>query len=358
MKKNIAALLMTVVAIAVVSCRRDDGALTGPTVKSAGAEVVNVTFTLGMDEPTTKATAASAYEGQVGAPGNGVVKNLAVFLWQGTELKGYAYSDILNNRSLSIGVAPGNYDVYAMVNTVSEPSWSSNKTNFAAQRFDGTVTTASNYNYYTFNPVAGQGFVPMKGSLSGVSISSANTAVSIPVKRQLSRIDVGDIINGMAETTELGKELRLEALYISNVVTKNVSSPVYYFNDGVLGSTYSSYSAIYESIPYDSQLLAKGDTLSGTHYFYVPHNANAVQYGSYGGAQQMKLVLKVNLGGETCYYPVPLGAVTVNRRYTIPAVTITRRGTDNPNGQLLTSMANFTLNVADWVESSQGEKSF
>ena len=61
------------------------------------------------------------------------------------------------------------------------------------------------------------------------------------------------------------------------------------------------------------------------------------------------MVVEVELGGDTFYYPITLPVLEPGKSYEIENLTITRKGADSPDTVISLADATFEINIKEWT---------
>ena len=84
------------------------------------------------------------------------------------------------------------------------------------------------------------------------------------------------------------------------------------------------------------------------HYCY-PNPTNVDSSSATWSARHTRMVIEVQLGDETFYYPVTMPVLEPGKSYEIENLTITRKGTTNPDSPISLFDANFEVSVKEWT---------
>ena len=84
------------------------------------------------------------------------------------------------------------------------------------------------------------------------------------------------------------------------------------------------------------------------HYCY-PNPTVADSQATTWSARHTRMVIEVLLGSETFYYPITMPVLEPGKSYEIENLTITRKGSNNPDQPISLSDATFEISVKEWT---------
>ncbi len=180
---------------------------------------------------------------------------------------------------------------------------------------------------------------------------SADASVEVEVTRLVSKIEIVGITNAIEMDQYKDLTMTVNAIYLINVVggrtlTGALDSPTWY---NQMENKSEQTALLYDAL---NQTVANGTTSTVSRHFYCFPNSAAETSDETWSPRPTRLVVEIQLGTETWYYPITVLNVEANKHYIISGLTITRIGTDNPDEEMTFNNLDFTLTVKDWDEQS------
>ncbi len=316
MKKILFAVPLCVGIISLSSCNknlsRDDYSL----VQDGGECVLTVNA---VSDVQVKSTGTST---EISTSEN-AIKSLQVFVFRGDLLDAYKTA---TSSSLSVKCTSGQRDVYALVNA-PDLSGVSSKAALESTMVDLSSNSKTS------------GFV-MYGK-STVTLPSAK-AISIPVKRMVSRIVVSKITRDFESASLANMDFTVKGIYLSDVAGNcNIAGAVNTKWYNASSKKDELASLLSDTL---SSAIANGASYSTPHYFYAMPNNNKTK--------TTKVVIEAVLGSQTFYYPILLPALESNHSYEIANVTVKRPGSDSPDNPVSSEDISFSVSIVDWTSVS------
>lgn len=290
-------LCMSLLAVAVAGCVRplSDGQDT----------VAPVTITLDDGVPVSRTTSAAKEE---------TVSEWAVLVCR-QSTGAVVASASSSASSITLKVAPGTYDIHAVVNAGYDPSSVKNVSSLTGMRVSLTDNSLT-------------GGLVMYGSRTGVSVTASGGTVTVPVKRLVSKVQLDRVSVDFSGRPDLAaKTFRLESVYLINVagdaVVGSASSPSSWYNKrGYLSSVADGL--LYDAV---NRTLTSSAPYSVPHYFYACENVTSSDSQSTTwSARYTRLVLRCSIGGTVYYYSINIPKMTRNSVYRITDAVIKDRG--------------------------------
>lgn len=260
-----------------------------------------------------------------------LVANIQFFVFDGEVLD--SYKKITSGTSTSMTVKTGSKTVWAVVNA---PDIS----NVATLTQLKAVSSALSHN--------GTNFV-MVGSATA-SVPSEDP-IEIEVKRIVSRVLVKRITAAFNNPAFSSLNCKLVKMFLINapgdINLGLTAAPTSWYNRGA-----------YESVATVNNLLSTSGgnynlnlgpyTTFGYHYCY-PNPTVADTQSATWSARHTRMVVEVELGGDTFYYPITLPVLEPGKSYEIENLTITRKGADSPDTVISLADATFEINIKEWT---------
>lgn len=249
--------------------------------------------------------------------------------------------------SAEIELYEGRYSVAALVNTPADMD-------------DGehTIPEAGNLEAALENNTTGN--LIMYGE-HDFEVKGSINDITLPVRRTVGRITVNAISNRMKDPIHQKQEFIIKRVFVSNVSgvsdLRGEKSPTLWYNkNGVWSDESQTVKTLLEDSGIEYKLPYQED-YSTSHSFYVyPNDTAGDSYEAEWSPRFTRLVIEASIGGDICYYPIPIGGIESNHTYTINRLTITKPGTDNPWENVDGELCSFTITVTDWEEGLTTDK--
>lgn len=184
---------------------------------------------------------------------------------------------------------------------------------------------------------------------------SASSQVSVPVRRLVAKVSIERIVADFTLPQYRDADFRLKRIYLSNV-----AGDVPYGGTGGPVSWYNRAGAIDWDNPLVcseemSEKMTPGIPYEVIHSFYCcPNAAEEDSFSPEWSPRHTRLVVETELSGRRYYYTMTMPAVEANHLYTVKELRITRPGADDPEDQVISGDASFTIEVEDWDEGYSG----
>ena len=186
-----------------------------------------------------------------------------------------------------------------------------------------------------------------------VSEVKANQAVSITVKRLVSKVVIQNVKTDFSSPYLAGLEFKITGIYLINVVASNnyamsQKREEYEWVNKLRLDSGNPAAALTQDTGLNIT-VTKADPYTTAHTFYAYPNPVMENYTSgEWSLRKTRLVVETTLGGTLGYYSLELPILERNKIYTITDLTVTKRGTVNPYEPVVTTDAKFTITVVDW----------
>ena len=193
------------------------------------------------------------------------------------------------------------------------------------------------------------------------TIGSNGSNVTVDVKRVVAKIALGNVINEMKDPVFQAMEFEIRRIFISNVsglsdITGSDSPTLWYNMNGTWNDESDEVKALIEDDGIDTVIPYKGNYQQEHYYYAYPNDTETDSFDSIWSPRFTRLVIEASLGGDICYYPIPFGNIEANHTYTINNLTITKPGTQYPWEEIDGEACTFTVNVSDWEEGLNMDK--
>ena len=322
--RKIAFLAAVAATLCTVACNKE---LTTAKVDtpSEAVQLADLTLSIVGNAPATKSADADFDDD------HSEVSNVQFFVFDGEVLD--AYKKIGSATSTTMTVKAGDKTVWAVVNA---PDISNVTTLTQLKAVSSTLlNNASNF--------------VMVGSNTGTVPSE--DPIEIEVKRIASRVVVKKVTAAFSNPAYASMSCKLVKMFLINapgdINLELTSAPTTWYAkrayEAVTGLTdhLSTSGSNYE-------LNTSAFEAECRHYCY-PNPTVADSQSTTWSARHTRMVIEVLLGSETFYYPITLPVLEPGKSYEIENLTITRKGSNNPDQPISLSDATFEISVKNWT---------
>lgn len=323
--RKLAFLAAVAATLCTVACNKELPATTQLNTNPEAVQMAELSLSIKGNAPATRST-STEYDDAVSA-----VSNIQFFVFDGEVLD--AYKKISSGLSTSMTVKTGEKTVWAVVNAPDITN----------------VTTLTQLKAISSTLLDSATRLVMVGSNTGTVPSE--DPIEIEVKRIASRVVVKKVTAAFTNPAYASMACNLVSMYLINVAAD--------VNLGLTAAPTNWYcKRAYENV------AGLGDHLSSTgsnhnlnssafdtdcyHYCY-PNPTSADSQSTTWSARHTRMVIEVLLGSETFYYPVTMPVMEPGKSYEIENLTITRKGSNNPDQPISLSDATFEISVKDWT---------
>lgn len=189
----------------------------------------------------------------------------------------------------------------------------------------------------------------MEGLLEVVIESTENVSITIPVVRQVAKIELSDVTVAFELPEYVAMPFGITAVYLINVPADkkyfSTDAPQKWYNKSAYDSA-DDNSLIYDDM--EGISVSAGAPYSTQNAFYCyPNPTLEDAFESPWTERHTRLVVEAVLGTETYYYPVTMPMIQQNKRYEV-SLKITRPGSYSPDTVVDKFAADFAVTVKDW----------
>ena len=322
-------------AAALSSCDRQDNVSTSAIEQDAET----VTLSVSVGNPSTKSTATWADE---------AISKLGVYIFDADGSYAASGYDDTGKSTVDIECQTGSgKTIFALVNySLGSDASSLTISDMMALTSDLSENKTS-------------AFV-MSGMEEDVEITTSS-AITIDVYRVAAKVSIDEIVNAIADEAYVNSTFTLKGIYLINapvggypLCDLEVTSytPSSWMNKG--GYVYDS---IYDTYLYDEvgATIASKASYDTTHEFYCyPNFTEDDSQDEEWCARKTRLVVEVDLGSDTYYYPISLDEVIRNKHYHFTSLTITLRGSTDPDYPIETENFSYSVEIEDWDKEEMG----
>lgn len=186
---------------------------------------------------------------------------------------------------------------------------------------------------------------------------NADQAIQLNVSRIAARLAVEKVSVAFTSQAYRNMDMKIRRIYAVNVAG-NASydlsaAPSVWYNKRAYES--SAADALVIDTATDGA-ISEDKPYTTPSFFYVypnptEHDSQAEEF----SARHTRIVVETELGGTTYYYPITIGNIARNKKYTVTGLTITRPGSIDPDVPVTISECSFSISVNDWEEGSEEE---
>ncbi len=170
---------------------------------------------------------------------------------------------------------------------------------------------------------------------------------TIDLVRLVNRVEVQEIHNKLPASVG---EISLKRVFLQNV-PKNLKTTTYEPSSLWRHDSSNIPENVSSLISLDcSGNIASGNkmTLTGCILYGFPNQAEAAAEIS-GTDYVTKLVVEIEAGGVSYFYPIGIQDMKSNHQYLIKSLTLNRLGSKDPDHYVTSSAVSLNINVADWL---------
>ena len=322
-------------AAALSSCDRQDNVSTS----AIEQDTETVTLSVSVGNPSTKSTVAWADE---------AISKLGVYIFDADGSYAASGYDDTGKSTVDIECQTGSgKTIFALVNY----KLGSNASSLTISDMMALTSDLSENDTSAF---------VMSGMEEDVEITTSS-AITIDVYRVAAKVSIDKIVNAIADEAYIDSTFTLKGIYLINapvggypLCDLEVTSytPSLWKNQGgyVYDSTYDTY--LYDEVKKNIASKASYET---THEFYCyPNFTEDDSQDEEWCARKTRLVVEVSLGGDIYYYPISLDEVIRNKHYHFTSLTITLRGSTDPDYPIETENFSYSVEIEDWDEEEMG----
>ena len=265
-----------------------------------------------------------------------VVSNIQFFAFNGDgELE--SYKKVTDGLSTKLSLRNGTNSIWAVVNA-PDITTVSTLTQLKA------VTSSLSDNLSNFVMVGSSTLtLPIVDSDGGID--------PILVSRLASRVIVKKVTAAFTNPAYAAATCKLKKMYLINAagdinLGRNEAPTVWYAKQA-----YEDVSGLADFLSTsggDHDLNTAPFNTTCYHYCY-PNPTTADTSVSTWSPRHTRMVIEVQLDSETFYYPITLPVLEYGKSYEIENLTITRKGSTNPDEPVSLSNVNYSINVRPWT---------
>lgn len=322
--RKIAFLAAVAATLCTVACNKE---LTTAKVDtpSEAVQLADLTLSIVGNAPATKSADADFDDD------HSEVSNVQFFVFDGEVLD--AYKKIGSATSTTMTVKAGDKTVWAVVNA---PDISNVTTLTQLKAVSSTLlNNASNF--------------VMVGSNTGTVPSE--DPIEIEVKRIASRVVVKKVTAAFSNPAYASMSCKLVKMFLINapgdINLELTNAPTTWYAQ----RAYEAVTGLTDHLSTSGanhELNTSAFETECRHYCY-PNPTVADSQATTWSARHTRMVIEVLLGSETFYYPITMPVLEPGKSYEIENLTITRKGSNNPDQPISLSDATFEISVKEWT---------
>lgn len=322
--RKIAFLAAVAATLCTVACNKE---LTTAKVDtpSEAVQLADLTLSIVGNAPATKSSDADFDDD------HSEVANVQFFVFDGEVLD--AYKKVGSATSTTMTVKAGDKTVWAVVNA---PDISNVTTLTQLKAVSSTLlNNASNF--------------VMVGSNTGTVPSE--DPIEIEVKRIASRVVVKKVTAAFSNPAYASMSCKLVKMFLINapgdINLELTNAPTTWYAQ----RAYEAVTGLTDHLSTNGanhELNTSAFETECRHYCY-PNPTIADSQATTWSARHTRMVIEVLLGSETFYYPITMPVLEPGKSYEIENLTITRKGSSNPDQPISLSDATFEISVKNWT---------
>lgn len=287
-----------------------------------------VSLTVHVGDPSTKVIAASKND-------ENKVSSVQVVVFDSAGIT-EAYAK--GGTTLTVGVVAGAKTVWAIANCSMDLSTVQNEAELSAKAVDLGL------NDYNSLVMAGK---------KSATISSTAKSVNVDVSHLVCKVVLDKITRNFTVAALASKQLTINSAYLIDVMgdVSLAGSPL----GKVWYNKMSHADASLDKILFSSKgaALANGGEMAMNMSFYpYPNNTAQDSSSSTWSARKTKLVLDTTFDGKKQYYTIPLMTLERNKIYEFTNITLTKRGSDDPEKPVTSEDVSVTVKVTDFISGA------
>jgi hypothetical protein len=398
MKKLFLLLTSAALIAAAASCNKAES----PVEQSEEAEYTEVTFNVNVDGVDVQTRASTGAGDLTGVESENKLTTVDIFVFENNmPEKIAAYKQYDNNRIVAEGgmtmklKTNVQYNVYAIANA--------NLENVADITTSGDLmSTVFPLSWDHENLVDDAGLQMMGSAGEPKTFTADENTLSIPVKRIAARVRLVKVTNNLPAAAG---DVTIKNVFLSNVAGEWSDSEEFkceeWYNkygrtldkiqNDIDGGTIYKFpfvnadnaecdNATFKSLTTDDnevKIEAAGSYTTPVSLYCYANNSTVVPAGFYNGygtwkafaGQHTMLVVETLIGSETYYYPIDLNkrinannndanvGIERNKSYDV-SLTINNYGTSEPNEEISTLTAGYTVTVGNWDDGGTIDADF
>ncbi len=186
---------------------------------------------------------------------------------------------------------------------------------------------------------------------------NADQTLHLNVSRIAARLAVEKVSVAFTSQAYRNMDMKIRRIYAVNVAG-NASydlsaAPSVWYNKRAYES--SAVDALVIDSAADGTISEDRPYTTPSFFYVYPNPTEQDSQAEVFSARHTRIVVETELGGTTYYYPITIGNIVRNKKYTVTGLTITRPGSIDPDVPVTSSECSFSISVNDWEEGSEEE---
>lgn len=327
MRKTAFFLAAAAAALCTISCNKDlPGQAGNDNIPTEAVETAELKLSIVGNGGSATKSAVADFDDT-----HSEVTSIQFFVFDGEVLD--AYKKVTSGLSATMTVKTGSKTIWAVVNA---PDINNVTTLTQLKSVNSALTDNASH------------FV-MVGSTTETVPSE--DPIEIEVKRIASRVVVKKVTAAFTNPAYAAMECNLVDMFLVNVpgdINLNLTnSPSTWYCQRAYGVVSGIADLLHTSGGSHDLNTSAFETVC-RHYSY-PNPTVADSQATTWSARHTRMVIEVQLGTETFYYPVTLPVLEPGKSYEIENLTITRKGSTSPDQPISLSDATFEISVKNWT---------
>ena len=300
------------------------------------SEVASENITDGKTAEISVRVSSSAFTGKavLSEDNERKINNVQVFVFRTNgALDAYTCSDTKSDIKLSC--TTGSKIVKAVVNAPDLSSISK------MEDLQNSITSLTDNSLTNF---------VMTGS-EGLDVKT-DQSLTINVSRIAARLAIEKVSVNFTSQAYRNMDMKIHRIYAVNVAGNTSydlsSAPTVWHNQKALQT--STLDAMLMDDVADVKVTEEQPYTTGSYFYVYPNKVSEEPQDEAASARPTRIVVETILGETTYYYPITIGNIAANTKYTISNLTITRPGSLDPDIPVTSKECSFTISVNNWNE--------
>lgn len=177
-------------------------------------------------------------------------------------------------------------------------------------------------------------------------------SLTINVSRIAARLAIEKVSVNFTSQAYRNMDLKIHRIYAVNVAGNTSydlsAAPTVWHNQRAL-QTGAPDAMLMDDVA-DVIVTEEKPYTTGSYFYVYPNKVSEEPQDEAASARPTRIVVETILGETTYYYPITIGNIAANTKYTISNLTITRPGSLDPDIPVTSKECLFTISVNNWSE--------
>lgn len=177
-------------------------------------------------------------------------------------------------------------------------------------------------------------------------------SLTINVSRITARLAIEKVSVNFTSQAYRNMDMKIHRIYAVNVAGNTSydlsAAPTVWHNQKALHT--SNLDAMLIDDVADVKVTEEQPYTTGSYFYVYPNKVSEEPQDEAASARPTRIVVETILGETTYYYPITIGNIAANTKYTISNLTITRPGSLDPDIPVTSKECSFTISVNNWNE--------